>query len=129
MGLNEVKVMVPNSFQQTIWLCQFTIDVLINLLRVNIRVLQIFFFIPSLFVSETCQDYMQKSHFLRITFSLNISGQKWAIDKIPKPKIIYWEVTTLLDSKKNSISCLANRLLQTDFETYDIEKGKKITFI
>ena len=56
----------------------------------------------------TCQDYMQKSHFLRITFSLNISGQKWAIDNIPRPKIIYWEVTTLLDFQKNSVSCLCN---------------------
>ena len=22
----------------------------------------------------------------------NISGQKWSFDKIPKPKIIYWEL-------------------------------------
>ena len=49
------------------------------------------------FVSDSCQKIRQNSYFLTITLILNISGQKWAIGKIPKPEIIYWEVATSLD--------------------------------
>ena len=38
----------------------------------------------------------------------NFSGKEWAIDKIPKPKIIYREVANSPEGQKNSISCWNN---------------------
>ena len=38
---------------------------------------------------EICQIMRPNCHFLGITLILNTLGQKWAIDKISKPKIIY----------------------------------------
>ena len=36
----------------------------------------------------------------------NISGKNLAFDKIPKPKIINWEVAISPNGENNSISCL-----------------------
>ena len=38
----------------------------------------------------------------------NISAQKWAFDKIPKPKIIYLEMAMSLNGQNNFISCFNN---------------------
>ena len=62
--------------------------------------------------SISCLDYsiscLDKliSCFAKELYYCNISGQKWAFDKIPKPKIIYWELPIPLKGQNNSISCL-----------------------
>ena len=61
-----------------------------------------------------CFHYMVKVIPFPVSIILfpvyNISGQKWASDKIPKPKTIYWEVDIWPKGQNNSISCFKNSI-------------------
>ena len=60
----------------------------------------------------------QKYQILRETLNPHISGLERAIDKIPKPKIIYWEVAISLKGQNNSISCFNNSISCLTKEPY-----------
>ena len=115
-GLDDTKISNPYSQQPplkytTIPYSYSHVSRKVQLLLLLIRDLTILSYgMDSPFVSDSCQKMRENSNFLAITLILNISGQKWAIDKIPKPKIIYWEMATSLDSQNNSISCLNNSI-------------------
>ena len=53
-----------------------------------------------------------------VTLNPHISGLEGAFDKIPKPKIIYWEGAMSPEGQNNSISCVNNSISCLTKEPY-----------
>ena len=60
----------------------------------------------------------QKKQNLGESLNPHISGLERAFDKIPDPKIIYWELAMSLKGHNNSISCFNNSISCLTKEPY-----------